>query len=146
MFPDRSRSIRRPHVPAFLPEYLLVALCGGVLYSFLEVCWRGWTHVSMSLCGAFCLSLFYLLEKDGRFRSLLLITRALIGGAVITAAEFSVGCLVNLVLRLNVWDYTGMPYSLLGQICLPMSALWILLSGAAFPLCDLIRRGIFRHR
>ena len=44
---------------------------------------------------------------------------------------------------LGVWDYSGVPLSLWGQICLPYSALWFLLCLAVFPLCDVMRRRIF---
>lgn len=126
-----------------LYEYPLVAFCGGTLYCLTEVLWRGWTHISMALCGALCLSLFYFFESIPRFRAMLWITRALLGGGIITVVEFAAGCIVNLVLGLSVWSYAGMPYNLLGQICLPMSALWVILAGGAFLLCDLMRKTIF---
>lgn len=141
---QKAEALRRAYRLVGLQEYALAALCGGVGYCALEVLWRGWTHFSMALCGASCFLLFYFLEKRPRFREFLLITRALFGGLVITAVEFTVGCVVNLGLELDVWSYEGMPYQLLGQICLPMSALWVVLAGAAFLLCDGMRKFIFR--
>lgn len=52
---------------------------------------------------------------------------ALAGAALVTAAEFAVGCVVNLLLGWNVWDYSGWRVQLLGQICLVFCLLWYLL-------------------
>ena len=67
----------------------------------------------------------------------------MIGACIVTAAELVTGCIVNLRMGLGVWDYSGVPLSLWGQICLPYSALWFLLCLAVFPLCDVMRRRIF---
>ena len=37
----------------------------------------------------------------------------------VTALEFITGIIVNKWLRLEVWDYTDMPFQILGQVCLP---------------------------
>ena len=55
------------------------------------------------------------------------------------AAEFAAGCVLNLWLGLGVWDYTDMPFNLMGQICLPFSAVWIVVSAAAILLDDWLR-------
>lgn len=124
-------------------EMGLVAAIGGVVYCGMETLWRGWTHFSMGICGAVCLCVFYRFEQKISFRRHPLLLRALLGGIVITAVEFIAGCIVNLGLGLNVWDYSAKPFDLLGQICLPMSLLWGVLCIAVFPLCDIIRRKIF---
>ena len=50
------------------------------------------------------------------------------GGTVITAAEFAAGLVLNVWLGLGVWDYSGLPGNLLGQICPQFWALWCLLA------------------
>ena len=57
--------------------------------------------------------------------------------------EFLTGCIVNLALGWHVWDYSGMPGNVLGQICLPYSLLWILVAVAAIILDDWLRNLIF---
>ena len=47
---------------------------------------------------------------------------------MITAIEFVAGAIVNVRLKLNVWDYSKMPLNLYGQVCLPFSLLWCLLT------------------
>ena len=69
-----------------------------------------------------------------------LLIRGLAGAGVITAAEFAAGCILNLGLGLAVWDYSDMPFQLLGQICLPYSILWAVLAMVASALHGFICR------
>jgi uncharacterized membrane protein len=67
----------------------------------------------------------------------------LLGAIIITGLEFLTGVLVNLWLGLSVWDYSYMPFNLLGQICLPYSILWLLLSAVIILLDDFLRYRLF---
>lgn len=111
-------------------EYICVFLVGGILYSMIEVLWRGYTHWSMTIAGGLCLLLIHAVNLKLRDRDILL--RCLWGCALITAVEFAAGVIVNLWLGLDVWDYSGMAYNVLGQICPAFSMLWFLIS---FPAC-----------
>lgn len=71
------------------------------------------------------------------------ILQCIIGGAIITAVEFVSGCIINLWLGWAVWDYSNMPLNLLGQICLPFSLLWVLISAVAIVFDDYIRYYLF---
>ncbi len=65
---------------------------------------------------------------------------------MITAAEFAAGCILNLGLGLAVWDYSDMPFQLLGQICLPYSILWAVLAMVASALHGFICREAWQER
>ena len=106
---------------------MMFALGGGI-YVALEMLWRGRSHISMFATGGVC---FLLLGVMGR-KNWKLWKRALLGAAAITAVELVAGLLVNRDWR--VWDYRGMPGNLMGQVCLPYSALWAGLSLAAMVL------------
>lgn len=107
----------------------LFALGGGA-YGLIEVLWRGYTHWTMVVLGG---TLFLLLgvlnSRLPQNTSLLL--RGLLGGILITATEFAAGCVLNLGLGLAIWDYSSMPFQLLGQVCLPYSFLWVILAMVA---------------
>ncbi len=109
-----------------VPQAALLFGVGAVGYCLLELLWRGYTHWSMGVTGGACLVGLYLLHR--RLQRLPLAVQALAGAALITAAEFAVGCVVNLLLGWNVWDYSGWRVQLLGQICLVFSLLWYVLS------------------
>ena len=47
--------------------------------------------------------------------------------------------MVNNLLGFEVWDYRDMPLNILGQVCLPYSLLWCLLTLPAMALCDLLK-------
>jgi len=122
-------------------EYLLVFGLGALLYSLMEVLWRGYTHWTMALTGGFCLGAIYILCRKMRRRPLW--EKCLAGCGIITGTEFLVGCLVNRLLGWDVWDYSGLPGNLLGQVCLWYTGLWFVLSGPAFWLCGLVQRRWF---
>lgn len=69
----------------------------------------------------------------------------LIGSVIITVLEFMCGCIVNLLLGWNVWDYSSLPFNVCGQICLPFSLIWFGLSFFAIILDDYIRWTLFEE-
>ena len=97
-----------------LIKYFFIFIFGGAGYALLEISFRGYTHWSMVLTGGACMLTFYFLNNA--FPKLPITFKALIGAAVVTLYEFTVGCIVNLWFHLNVWDYSGHAFALLGQI------------------------------
>jgi uncharacterized membrane protein len=117
-------------------------LTGGILYFYMEIIYRGYSHYSMILCGGMCFYLVGGLNQWSR-RELPFLIQMLLGAIIITGLEFLTGVLVNLWLGLSVWDYSYMPFNLLGQICLPYSILWLLLSAVIILLDDFLRYRLF---
>ena len=111
-------------------------LFGGFGYGLIEILWRGRTHWSMVLCGGFCFLLMYLISG----LPLSLIKKCLLSTAAICAVEFYTGCLVNLRLGWQIWDYSAERFNVLGQICPRFALLWLLLSLPGLRLCELLRR------
>ncbi len=103
-------------------ENLCLFLFGGFTYGFLEILWRRRTHISMVITGGLCLVLLYHIFK--KFKDKTLLIKCIIGSALITTLEFLCGCIVNLWLKLKVWDYSNLKFNLLGQICVLYSVLW----------------------
>lgn len=120
--------------------HISLFLTGGYSYCLAEVLFRGYTHWSMFLLGGCCLSLLGALRR--RLPQMSIRVRMVLGGAVITAAEFLCGVAVNLVFRLSVWDYSDIPGNLLGQVCPLFSLVWCLISLPAMALdrlhCDVV--------
>ena len=46
-----------------------------------------------------------------------LIAAATAGALIVTAYEFTVGLIVNVKLGWDIWDYSSIPFNILGQIC-----------------------------
>ena len=71
--------------------------------------------------------------------------QAVFGSAIITCFEFMAGCILNLWLDLGIWDYSQMPFNIMGQICLAFSIAWIGLSVLAIVLDDYLRYWFFHE-
>lgn len=118
-------------------RFVILFLIGSVGYSALEIMWRGYTHWTMFVLGGLC---FYVLYNVFSFMdSYPVLLKALAGGAVITAAELVTGCIINLSLHWNVWNYSLVPYNFLGQICLLYSLIWVALCIPLSYLCSAFR-------
>lgn len=115
---------------------------GGLLYYVIEILWRGYSHWTMFLLGGCCFVLIGLINEIFTFQ-IPIVKQMFISTVIITVAEFICGCIVNLWLKWNVWDYSELPMNLMGQICLPYSILWFFLSVIAILLDDYLRHWLF---
>ncbi len=114
-------------------KYAIIFIFGGLGYGLIEVVYRGYTHYSMVLAGGICFCAIVAL--DNRFcDQMSIVTLSIICSAVITVVEFIFGVIFNLWLKMNVWDYSGAPLNVLGQICLPFSLIWAVISAGAILL------------
>ena len=121
----------------------LLAGCGGALYVALEMLWRGRSHWTMAILGGLCFMLIGLLNELLPWEMPLLLQGVIGSAAIVTPLELLTGCIVNLGLGWNVWDYSALPCNLWGQICLPFSLLWVVVSIAAVVLDDWLRHWLF---
>ena len=119
-------------------KYLLLGIIGSIIYMSLEILWRGYTHWTMGVLGGICFICLGLINELLSWKTPLTI-QMLIGCIIITILEFISGCILNLWLKLNIWDYSNLPLNLLGQICLPFSILWYFISAIGIVIDDYIR-------
>ena len=123
-------------------KHAVLALCGGCVYFLIEMAWRGHSHWTMAVLGGVCFVLI------GDINELIpwnmpLILQGAIGSGIVTVLELVSGIILNLWLGLGIWDYSNMPFNLLGQICLPFTLLWVALSIVAVALDDWLRYWLF---
>lgn len=116
---------------------------GGKLYTLIEILWRGFTHWTMFILGGGCFVIMGLLNEYRFSWKDSLLKQSVISAVIITIFEFITGCIVNLWLGWAVWDYSSLPFNLLGQICLYYFLLWIPLSAVGIVLDDWIRYGLY---
>ena len=119
-----------------IKRYATFFAIGAVGYAAIEIIWRGYTHWSMVIAGGICFALFSLVAEWLRGRSL--IFRAVVCALCVTAVEFVFGLIFNLWLGLGVWDYSYMPFNILGQICPIFSLIWVGLAIAFMPFVEAI--------
>ncbi len=113
---------------------LLIFAIGFIAYPIMEILFRGYSHWTMAVTGGLVLVTLYRYHLLNGGVPLLL--QCVVGAIVITLYEFAVGCVVNLILGWNVWDYSAIPMNFLGQICLQFTVLWFFMSFAIFKVCD----------
>ncbi len=123
--------------------YTVYFLIGGCLYSTIEIVYRQHTHISMFFAGGICLTLIAL--TDILTPRLNFFIKPLICGLVITAVELVFGLVFNVIMGLGVWNYSGEPYNLFGQICLYFSVMWVFISIPALLLTRLTRSVVLNN-
>lgn len=121
-----------------LQKIVFLFLLGGFLYCTIEILFRGFSHISMFVDGGLCFCLIGSLNDLFR-RELSLLTQMVLSVMIITTVELVTGLIVNVWLRLGVWDYSLLQFNFMGQISLLFCVLWFFLSFPAIVLYDYIR-------
>ncbi len=117
---------------------------GGTVYFLLEVAFKSFTghpeRISWTML-VVAILLTIPVERAGEQLpwAVPLWLQALVCAALVTAVELGAGCVINLWLDLDVWDYTAMPGNLWGQICPQYSAIWWVLCLVFIPMFDWLR-------
>lgn len=123
-------------------KHCMLFSIGGFFYSIIEILFRGYTHPSMYVVGGLCFVLIGLINEVFSWDTPLLV-QMFLSAVMVTTVEFVSGCILNLALGLNVWDYSQLWGNVLGQIAVPFMGIWFFLSAAAIFMDDWIRYWIF---
>ena len=125
-----------------IPEYLFLFYFYGATYVTIEVFFREHSHWTMFLLGAICGILIGKLNERVPWNVPIWL-QMLAGGCIVTALEFVWGYVLNIILQLNLWDYSNMWGNFMGQICPLFSLAWCLISGVAIVLDDYLKYWFF---
>lgn len=108
----------------FIMKYLFLFWFGGSFYVTLETIYRARSHWTMLLLAGI---VFIFLGRMNQIWGweFPLIWQILIGTTFATVAEFICGCIVNLWLGWNVWDYSELWGNVLGQVTPQFSLIWM---------------------
>lgn len=117
---------------------------GAIVYSLIEVLFRGHTHWTMTIAGGIAFSLIYLTNIIIKSENLFL--RCIIGTGIITFIEFTAGIIFNIFLHMNVWDYSDEKFNILGQICPLFSFAWFVICIPATFFSFLFRSGFTENK
>lgn len=120
-----------------IKPFILMGI-GGLIYSIIEILYRGYTHWTMVIVGGLAFYLIGCINECIEW-DMPLYRQMAIGMVIITVLEFVAGIIVNLILGWSVWDYSNVPLNILGQICLPFCIIWFFLSFPAIIVDDYLR-------
>lgn len=127
-----------------LSKYLFLFAVGGIIYYNIEILWRGYSHWTMFVLGGIAF-LFCGIINEFTAWEYPLWKQVLRADAFVVVAEFITGCIVNLWLGWNVWDYSNLPLNLLGQSCPQFALLFAPLCLIAIILDDYLRYWFFKE-
>ena len=139
----KPRLSTRRLVVSKLLEYLVIFVIGGLAYVGIECLWRGHSHWTMFILGGLCTVIVGGLNEGLFPKNFGIVPQALMGAVIITVLEFITGCIVNLWLGWDVWDYSDMPFNILGQVCLLYTVFWFILSIVIIYVDDWLRHVLF---
>ena len=125
----------------FFKNQLLFAY-GGLLYYTIEILWRGYSHWSMFCLGGICFLYAGIQNEFTEWEESLLLQIIRVDIFVLVC-EFITGIIVNLWLQWDIWDYSDLPFNILGQSCPQFAILFLPLCFIAIILDDYIRYWVF---
>lgn len=125
-------------------KYIILLIIGGSAYCGIELLWRGHTHWTMLLVGGLSFIFCGCLNEVFKWKTPIWL-QMLICSCGITIIELISGIFINLVFKLNVWDYSNLPFNILGQVSLLYSVAWFFLSVVAIVVDDWLRYWLFNE-
>ena len=100
----------------YLIKELILLIIFGITYCGIEILYRGRTHISMLFVGGLCAVLIGMINEITPKMNIIL--QMFIGAVIVTIIEFFSGYIINIILGLNVWDYSNLMFNYKGQISL----------------------------
>lgn len=126
-------------------KILFLFAFGGTIYYGIELLFRGHSHPSMFLLGGICFVLCGGLNEIFP-ENISIWIQMFVCTLIITFLELIFGYILNIRLKLGVWDYSRQPFNFKGQICLLFSVIWFLLGGAAIVVDDFLRQWLYDEK
>lgn len=126
-------------------KILILFILGGLIYYGIEILWRGYSHLAMIVVGGISFVLIGYINEYLSW-STPLWKQCGIATIIVLIVEFISGCILNILMGLNIWDYSEVPFNILGQICLGYSVLWYFLSTIAIYVDDYFRWKLFGEK
>ncbi|MFT5873847.1 MAG: putative membrane protein [Clostridium sp.] len=125
-------------------ELSFIVTTMGIIYLLIEFIYKGSTYWQMAVIGGIAGMLVGLINKIFPWNTPLW-TQGSIGMIVATICEFIGGCYLNLYMHYSMWSYIGLPFNLLGQVCLYFSITWFFVSLLGIFIDDFIRWKLFKE-
>lgn len=117
----------------------------GVLPNIKPLSLAGWTSLWMLIVGGLSgVALGLLNEINFIRKNFNVFFQVLLGTVIVLLFELTSGIIFNLKLKLNIWDYSDLPYNFLGQISLLHAFFWFFLCPFVFWIDDVLRNVLYK--
>lgn len=126
-------------------QNIFLFLIGGISYHIIEILWRGYSYFSMFVLGGLCFVVIGFIREYFSLQEKNIFIQLIISSAIITILELIFGLILNIKLKLDIWDYSSLRFNFIGQISLLYTALWIFLSIPLIISYDFIKWWLFRE-
>lgn len=137
-----------------MKKNLVIFFIFGISYNFVEVFYSSLGAHSLSLIGrtslwmtlvggALGLTLGMINEPGSPIYKTHPLIKTMAACSLITVIEFIAGCILNLGLGLDIWDYSDMWGNVLGQINPVHTFYWFMMSPLGFWMDDAMRFYLF---
>ena len=125
-------------------KYIFLFVIGGGIYFCCEIMFRGYSHWTMFSLGGICF-IFAGIQNEVVSWEYPFWRQLAETEIFVLISEFITGCIVNLWLGWNVWDYSNLPGNILGQTSWQFALLFLPLCAIAIFIDDYIRYWIFNE-
>lgn len=120
----------------------IIFIIFGAIYFGLECLWKGrLTHWTMFLLGGLVGMLIGNINEKISW-DMPIFQQATIGMGVAIFCEAAAGIVLNIILKLHVWEYRRMTF-FWGQCSVPFCIIWLVLSFVCIYVDDLLRWKLF---
>ena len=135
-------------------KYLILFVLLGATYSAVEFIYRLITDFSsisliqtvvMGIIGGISAVIVGYINEPQKRRNIKITIQAIFAALIILFVEFVGGLIVNVWLGLDIWNYDGYPFNIMGQVCLPFGIAWLLIAPFNIWLDDHLRDKIFHE-
>lgn len=139
-------------------KYITLFIMFFLVYGIMEVLFRallgqmaqtsyftfnGFTSLWMCLVGGIIGIIYGLIDSIKNSNKLSLFIKCLIMTVIIFGIEYLSGYILNIIFKLDVWNYYNMPLNINGQITFVFAPIWYFISVFGFWLIDFIKWCMF---
>ena len=128
----------------YLIMFATMFFLGGTLYTAIEIAYRGFSHVSMFILAGIIAILIALLNDFVYTFETDYIIQVLTAAVIATIGEGITGIIVNIILKLNVWNYSGLWGNFFFNQCNVFYCMaWIIICAFSIPILDILEYQCF---
>lgn len=124
-------------------KYPVLCFITGMCYCEMELLARGVTYLPMTFIGGAAVTMIGAMTRRHDAGQLKMWQVCTLGMLMILDVEYISGYLFNLRMHMDLWDYSGRPFNLNGQICLKNALIWFFLVPLAVWINEFLRWKLF---